>query len=72
MSCSLTHQSATAKRRGKSSNFNVEIPYVEQQKDNSDCGVFAIAFAVHAALGDVTEDIEYNRYEMRAHCDLIH
>ena len=45
----------------------VEIPCAQQQKGNSDCGVFAIAFAVHATLGDVIEDIEFNQYEMREH-----
>ena len=40
--------------------LTVEIPSIKQHKGNSDCGVFAIAFAVHAALGDVIEDIEYN------------
>ena len=30
----------------------VHIPPVQQQKGSSDCGAYAIAFAVHAALGD--------------------
>ena len=32
--------------------LTVDIPSIQQQKGNSDCGVFAIAFAVHAALGN--------------------
>ena len=30
----------------------VDVPAVQQQRGVLDCGVFAIAFAVHLALGD--------------------
>ena len=45
--------------------LTVDIPSIQQQKGNSDCGVFAIAFAVHAALGNTIEEIEFNQHEMR-------
>ena len=47
--------------------LTVDIPSIQQQKGNSDCGVFAIAFAVHAALGTTIEEIEFNQYDMREH-----
>ena len=47
--------------------LTVDIPSVQQQKGNSDCGVFAISFAVHAALGNNIEEIEFNQYETREH-----
>ena len=43
----------------------VHIPPVQQQKGSSDCGVYAIAFAVHAALGDDVEHLEFDQTQMR-------
>ena len=33
-------------------NLYVHIPPVQQQRGSADCGVVAIAFAFHAAMGD--------------------
>ena len=45
----------------------VHIPPVQQQKGSSDCGIYAIAFAVHAALGDDVEHLEFDQTQMRNH-----
>ena len=45
----------------------VHIPPVQQQIRKSDCGVYAIAFALHAALGDDLKYMEFDQPQMRAH-----
>ena len=45
----------------------VHIPPVQQQKGSSDCGVYAIAFAVHAALGDDMKHLDFDKTQMRNH-----
>ena len=71
LSPSLTNQLAVIysklQKKGEKEvpTLTVGIPSIQQQKGNSDCGVFAIAFAVHAALGSTIEEIEFNQYEMR-------
>ena len=45
----------------------VHFPPVEQQKGSSDCEVYAIAFAVHAALGDDVIHLEFDQTRMRNH-----
>ena len=45
----------------------VHIPPVQQQTGSSDCGVYAIAFAVHAALGDDVKHLELDQTRMRSH-----
>ena len=47
--------------------LTVDIPFIQQQKGNCDCGDFAIAFAVYAVLGNTIEEIKFNQYEMREH-----
>ena len=44
----------------------VHVPPVQQQSGTNDCGVYAIAFAVHAALGDNLKDIEFDQPKLRA------
>ena len=39
----------------------VHVPPVQQQKGSSDRGVYAIAFAVHAALGDDVSTLSSTR-----------
>ena len=39
-------------------------------KGSSDCGVYVIAFAVHAALGD-DEDLKFDQTEMRNHLRVL-
>ena len=41
--------------------------YVQQQKRGVDCGVFAIAFAVHLALGDDVASLKFDQPRMREH-----
>ena len=40
---------------------------VQQQSGNTDCGVFAVAFAYHAAIGDAIERITFDQGQMRNH-----
>ena len=45
----------------------VDVPYIQQQRGLVDCGVFAIAFAVHLALGDDVTRLNFNQGQMRKH-----
>ena len=45
----------------------VHIPPVQQQKGTTDCGLYAIAFAVHAAFGDDVMNLEFDQTQMRSH-----
>ena len=40
---------------------------VQQQSGITDCGVFAVAFAYHAAIGDELERIIFDQGQMRKH-----
>ena len=73
---SLTHQLAliycaliTVEENGEEvdPHLVVHVPPVQQQKGSSDCGVYAIAFAVHAALGDDVKHLELDQTQMRNH-----
>lgn len=48
-------------------NLFVEMPYVQQQRGGTDCGVFAIAFAVHLAFGDNLATLQFDQALMRRH-----
>ena len=43
----------------------VDVPYIQQQRGLVDGGVFAIAFAVHLALGDDVTRLNFNQGQMR-------
>ena len=68
LSSSLTHQLAliyrllvkTEDKDGEEMNSTlfIDVPYAQQQNCVSDCGCFAIAFAVHSTLGDETAPVE--------------
>ena len=45
----------------------VSVPHVQQQQGNTDCGLFAIAFILHVALGDDLESIIFNQSQMHPH-----
>ena len=45
----------------------VQFPYTQKQKGGSVCGVFAIAFAFHAAMGDNTSGLQFDQLKMRHH-----
>ncbi|KAL5502451.1 hypothetical protein EMCRGX_G009227 [Ephydatia muelleri] len=45
----------------------VNVATVQKQRGSDDCGVFAIAFALHAALGHCKEEIEFDQATMRDH-----
>ena len=45
----------------------IDGPYVQQHNGVSDCGLFAIAFAVHLALGDDAVRLNFNQSKMRQH-----
>ena len=47
--------------------LQIHIPSVMQQDGANDCGLFAIAFALHAALGDKVEELEFDQCAMRKH-----
>ena len=70
---SLTHQLALVYRamitaeEDEDPHLVVHVPPVQQQNGSNDCGVFAIAFAVHAALGDDIRRLEFDQNQMRDH-----
>ena len=45
----------------------IDVPYAQQQNGDSDCGLFAIAFAVHLALGDDVAGLNFDQSKMRQH-----
>ena len=51
----------------KAGNLIVHLPVIQRQTGGSDCGLFAIAFALHAALGHCVSDLEFNQLKMRSH-----
>ena len=72
LSSSLTHQLAEVYKTLKTqeddvTSLAVQIPPVQQQNGSNDCGLFAIAFALHAALGDNVEELEFDQSKMRDH-----
>ena len=78
MSSSLTHQLALIYKLLVSTEDEygdaidppilcVELPNVQQQNGVTDCGLFAIAFAVHLALGDDVAKLNFDQAEMRHH-----
>jgi len=44
--------------------LNVHIPPVQQQSGLADCGIFAIAFALHPVLGHRVPDLEFDQVKM--------
>ena len=76
LSSSLTHQLALIYRslvvieedgEEVDPHIVVHIPPVQQQDGDDDCGVFAIAFALHAILGDDLKNVEFDQSQMRSH-----
>ena len=70
LSVSLTHQLALVYRaqvRTDDQTLCAYVPTVQQQQGGVDCGVFAIAFALHIALGDDLENIIFEQSSMRQH-----
>ena len=47
--------------------IQVHIPNLPQQQGVADCGVYATAYAFHAAREDSLEDIEFEQDKMRQH-----
>ena len=45
----------------------IDVPYSQQQNGVSDCGRFAIAFAVHLAPGDDAAALNFDQSKMREH-----
>ena len=43
------------------------MPAVQQQTGKVDCGIFAIAFAYHAASGDDPAELQFQQERMRDH-----
>ena len=43
----------------------LQFPYTQQQKGGRDCGVFAIAFVFHAAMGDNVSGLQFDQLKMR-------
>ncbi len=75
LTLSFTHQLAQIYRKyldsqedtGCETLLSLRIPRVQQQSGGSDCGIFAIAFAVHLLRGDNIEDIDFDQEKMRSH-----
>jgi hypothetical protein len=69
----LTHQLALVYRTlaesfdDDTSEIPINIPRVQQQEGCIDCGLFALAFAVHTALGDDLTMMMFNQSLMRPH-----
>ena len=47
--------------------LEIKVPAVQQQRGKVDCGVFAVAYAFHAARGDDLRAIEFQQDRMRSH-----
>ena len=45
----------------------MKVPSVQQQRDYTFCGLFAIAFVFHAARGDDLTRISFHQDKMRQH-----
>ena len=70
LSSSLTHQLAlifrlSVSREEKGDELDpptllVDVPNIKQQRELTDCGVFAIAFAIYLALGDDVTKLSYH------------
>ena len=45
----------------------IHVPHVQQQQGTRDCGLFAIAFALHSALGQDVLSLEFDQSAMRNH-----
>ena len=72
LSSTLTHQLCLIYRTLITVEINtghliVRFPYTQKQKGGSDCGVFAIAFAYHAAMGDNISGLQFDQLKMRHH-----
>ena len=72
LSSTLTNQlcqvyrTSIRERRGNSF-LAVNVAAVKMQRGTDDCGLFAIAFALHAALGHCIEEIDLDQATMRNH-----
>ena len=69
---SLTHQLAIIYKQFADNDddetfLNLNVPNVQQQTGVDDCGLFAIAFAVHAARGDCVGELDFDQAKMRSH-----
>ncbi|KAL5479400.1 hypothetical protein EMCRGX_G022920 [Ephydatia muelleri] len=72
ISSTLTHQLCQVYRTSicesaGNSFLAVNVATVQKQRGSDDCGVFAIAFALHAALGHCLEEFEFDQATMRDH-----
>ena len=76
LSASLSHQLSLVYRslvvekedgQAVDPHIKVYVPAIQQQIGDNDCGVFAVAFALHALLGDKIETIEFDQSKMRLH-----
>ena len=72
ISSTLTHQLCQVYRTSicesaGNSFLAVNVATVQKQRGSDDCGVFAIAFALHAALGHCLEEIKFDQATMRDH-----
>ena len=73
LSSSLTHQLAIICRTWSEETeegeivLNVDVDNVQQQVGVNDCRLFAIAFAVHAALGESVDRLSFDQSKMRNH-----
>ena len=47
--------------------LQINVPTVQQQFGSCDCGLFAIAFTLHLAMGDDPQHILFEQSQMRSH-----
>ena len=67
---SLTHQLLRIYRSlqtDENGATTISVPTVQQQFGNCDCGLFAIAFTLHLAMGDDPQHIFIEQSQMRSH-----
>ena len=50
-----------------SKQLSAQVVHVQQQQGTTDCGLYAIAYALHAANGDDPAKLKFEQKKMRAH-----
>ena len=50
-----------------SKQLSAQVVHVQQQQGTSDCGLYAIAYAVHVANGDDPAKVRFEQRKMQTH-----
>ena len=65
--CQVYRTSTCIRERSGNSFLAVNVAAVQMQRGMDGCGLFAIAFAMHSALGHCIEEIDFDQATMRNH-----